>query len=662
MRPDRQSLQIDDPSISTLIEHLHCPHSGTMTDITDTACSPDGASIACSIEVATENEHGKQHIVHVVDVETEKLTRLEPGVCPTWSSDGNLLAYCAGDSEIAVRAITTNSTRRYRFPGNIEDVRFSPRGSRLLARVAEPGAHRSTANGATIAPVDKKRDDDGTPTDTRTVSEAAPRIQRTTETLGWRRLWVLDVETNEDAYLLSPEQVNIWEADWAGDDVVAIASDKPDENAWFDAQVVVLSAGTTPRKLEMPEGQFGFVRGSADGTHVACIVAFCSDRGLVAGNVMLADLENGQVERIHTDGVDITSLEWRENASLLASGQRNLETVVGVISPSGSWRPVWATEERTCGHWYPEAEPLTGAGADSFAAVVHSYYEPPALTLFDSFGERRVIDTAHAGTDELVKRGGSLRRERWNAPDGLEIEGLLAIPDAPGPRPMLVLIHGGPVAAYRASWHLIYGWTQLLVAAGFAVLHPNPRGSGGRGQAFANLVRGDIGGADTADIASGVLAMIDSGTADPSGVSVAGRSYGGFMAAWLITRTADFTAAIVMAPATNWYSLHFSTNLTRFAETFLGDEVTNPNGYYFTRSPVFFADRANGPVLNIAGAGDLTAPPSQSMEFHQALGHHGRDSTLVIYPEDGHHIESHHATIDLMHRIIHFLGSNTGTR
>ncbi|WP_205749992.1 prolyl oligopeptidase family serine peptidase [Brevibacterium sp. S22] len=633
-----------------------------MRDVTDVTCSPDGTSIACSIEVAAENKHGRQHIVYIIDVETGKLTRLEPGVRPTWSGDGNLLAYCVGDSEIAVRAITTNSTRRYRFQGIIEDVRFSARGSRLLARVAEPGAHRSTANGATVVPGDEKGDDGGTSPDIRTVGEAAPRVERTIETQGWRRLWVLDVETHEPAQLLSPEQVNIWEADWAGDEVVAIASDRPDENAWYDAQVVVLSVRTAARKLEMPEGQFGFVRGSSDGTHVACIAAFCSDRGLVAGNVMLADLESGQVEHVLTDDVDITSLAWRDNASLLASGQRNLETVVGVISLSGSWRPVWATEERTCGHWYPAVEPLTEAGADSFAAVVHSYYEPPALTLFGPFGERRIIDTANKGTDELVKRGGSLRIERWNAPDGLKVESLLAIPDTPGPHPMLVLIHGGPVAAYRTSWHLIYGWTQLLVAAGFAVLHPNPRGSGGRGQSFAKLVRGDIGGADTTDITSGVRAMVNRGVADPSRVSVAGRSYGGFMAAWSITQTTDFTAAIVMAPATNWCSLHFSSNLTRFAETFLGDEVTNPNGYYFTRSPVFFADQVNGPVLNIAGAGDLTAPPTQSMEFHQALGHQGRDSTLVIYPEDGHHIESRHATIDLMHRIIDFLGSTAGTR
>ncbi len=55
----------------------------------------------------------------------------------------------------------------------------------------------------------------------------------------------------------------------------------------------------------------------------------------------------------------------------------------------------------------------------------------------------------------------------------------------------------------------------LLAAAGYAVLLPNPRGSTGRGHAFAQAVIGDCGGKDFEDIMAGVNWCIAEGLADP---------------------------------------------------------------------------------------------------------------------------------------------------
>ena len=85
------------------------------------------------------------------------------------------------------------------------------------------------------------------------------------------------------------------------------------------------------------------------------------------------------------------------------------------------------------------------------------------------------------------------------------------VPDGPGRHPLLVHVHGGPVWAYRNRWAMGYPFTPFLVSRGYAVLHPNPRGSGGRGQEFADLVVGDMGGDDAGDVLAGVEAMVDRG-------------------------------------------------------------------------------------------------------------------------------------------------------
>jgi len=44
--------------------------------------------------------------------------------------------------------------------------------------------------------------------------------------------------------------------------------------------------------------------------------------------------------------------------------------------------------------------------------------------------------------------------------------------------------------------------------------YPNPRGSSGRGQAFARQVLHDMGGADAGDYLSGIDDLVDSGKVD----------------------------------------------------------------------------------------------------------------------------------------------------
>ncbi len=627
------------------------PGLGQIIDITELAPSPTGGRIAFTGTVQNTADEPAHTAVYLVDVSSGRVTEIGGSGSAAWSADGALLAYIDGPSTVTVLRSATDERRTFTLPGTVEYLRFAANSPLILAGVADAGADRSGAQGS------------GGVHEIHHPS-AVPYVEGGRGSAGWRRVVSIDTErvcAQDSVVRLSAERCAIWGADWCLGGVVAIASDLPDEGSWYRARIVRFDGpDEEPTVVVSSECQLGLLSVSPDGRAAAFVEAICSDRGVIAGDAKILDVHTGTVVAIDSAGVDVSSLTWRNDATLLASGQRHLDTVVAEVGRDGSWRELWSSGERSCGSWYPNAVPVHAGDPNAFLATFHAYGQPPALTLVSSSGERVILDTAHAGTQYLREVGGSLTAVTWPAPDGLEIEGLLATPDSAGPHPLVMLIHGGPVAAYRPSWQLIYGWTPLLVAAGYAVLHPNPRGSGGRGQLFASLVRGDMGGDDTADFTSAADALAARGIIDIDRVAVTGRSYGGYMSSWLITQVGRFAAAIPMAPVANWLSQHFTSNLGAFDETFLGDVVTNPAGKFFSRSPVFFAGQVRTPVLNIAGGQDKCTPPSQAIEFHRALIERGLDSTLVVYPSEGHHIESPAAVADLHQRMLAFLAEHLG--
>ena len=166
-------------------------------------------------------------------------------------------------------------------------------------------------------------------------------------------------------------------------------------------------------------------------------------------------------------------------------------------------------------------------------------------------------------------------------------------------------VHGGPVGAYQRGWSMRDPAVPLLVSRGYAVLHPNPRGSSGRGREFAAAVVGDMGGADTWDYLSGIDAMVERGIADPARIGTMGVSYGGFMSAWLVTQDQRFRAAVAGSPVTEWYSFTFTTNIPGWGLWFLDNADPEATGnQVHTRSPVLHASKAGTPTLLTAGARD----------------------------------------------------------
>ena len=85
---------------------------------------------------------------------------------------------------------------------------------------------------------------------------------------------------------------------------------------------------------------------------------------------------------------------------------------------------------------------------------------------------------------------------------GYPVHGWLVLPDGPGPHPVLLLVHGGPHAAYTPA---VFDEAQVYAGAGYAVVMGNPRGSAGYGQDHGRAVVGALGTVDIDDL----LALLD---------------------------------------------------------------------------------------------------------------------------------------------------------
>jgi dipeptidyl aminopeptidase/acylaminoacyl peptidase len=599
----------------------------------DVALSADGKRIAAAVS-ASFRERGKSIEVRlwIGDVDGE-LQPGELGAIPRFSPEGSRLAYASDRGHEGRRSLWVDGAELGEIPGSVEDIAWSPDGARLLVLAADLGADRAGADTAT-----KIKEAGAVPED--------PKVVRPAQF--WRRLWLVDAATG-DTLDVTPQDVNVFELGWAGGKVAAVCTDEPSESAWYQAWVGLIDLGTREvEPVHTPKWQLQAPRISPGG-RVAWIEGFSSDRGVATGTVHV--LGQGPVApELHA-----TWIEFAGEDSLWVAGWRDNGSFAGRLSlrGSGSYEEL-AGGEATFGPRYAPALAVSADGSRA-AAAYESADEPPEVVLWEN-GDRRTLTSLNA---EIAPEVASIewRGYRWKALDGLEIQGLLALPRdrEDGPLPLLVDVHGGPTGCWFWSFAPGYGFANLLAGAGYAMLFPNVRGSTGRGPAFAEANLGDMGGGDLQDILTGIDALVRDGIADDKRVAITGGSYGGFMASWAVTQTDRFAAAIPMAVVTDWVSFHYTTNIGQFDALFLQADPDDPSGDYTQRSPVYHAAKCRTPTLILHGEDDLCTPLPQAVEFYNALVEAGCEAELVVYPREGHGLTEREHQIDAWNRVREWL-------
>ncbi|MGH8295341.1 MAG: S9 family peptidase [Steroidobacteraceae bacterium] len=625
------------------------PGSGLIADATEISAHGSRAVFTGSLIDAANEAVSRICVTDLASGDTRVLT-FGPITdrAPKLSPDGRQIAFLsdrrkAGDFQLYLLDGQTGECRATPpVDGWVEYLHWSPSGRRILLGVAGHGADLAGAQGAAASK-----------TSGHDLPPWLPIVDTGEEAYRWRRAWVYDLEENRVSQF-SPADSNVWEAAWCGNDAItAVVSPGPSEGLWYTARLSVIEEGGASREVYAPQDQLGWPSGSPSGRHIAVVEALCSDRWIVAGDLRLIDRRSGEVRKCATKGIDVTHTEWRSDRHLLLAGHQGFETVVALYDvQAGELEEVWRSEEITTGGFYAAVagfgEPgdcaLVGEGfrrAPEIAVIRRGKYQP-----VKSFGPG-------PGAQEALSALGGVETVKWQAPDGLEIQGLLLKPAGRPPYPLILNVHGGPVWHYRPFWlgrRSIA--TLMLLKRGYAMFLPNPRGSTGRGQAFVRPVLGDMGGADTHDYLSGLDHLAAQGIADPARLGVTGGSYGGYMTAWLITQDPRFAAAVAVSPVTNQVTEHLISNIPHFVSLFLEDKYTNPGGKYFDRSPINFAHRAKTPTLSTCGVLDRCTPPEEAVQFHNALLENGVKSALLTYPQEGHGVRKWPATVDYSARTV----------
>jgi len=227
----------------------------------------------------------------------------------------------------------------------------------------------------------------------------------------------------------------------------------------------------------------------------------------------------------------------------------------------------------------------------------------------------------------------------FEARDGLTLHGYLTIPKgAEAKIPTVLLVHGGPWARDTWGYSPIVQW---LANRGYAVLQVNFRGSTGYGKAFLNGGNREWAAKMHDDLIDSVNWAVSEGIADPARIAIMGGSYGGYATLVGLTFTPDmFAAGVDIVGPSNLITLMQSippywAPMKAMFEQRVGNLETEAE-FLKSRSPLFFADRIEKPLLIGQGANDPRVKQAESEQIVSAMRQANRPVEYLLYTDEGH--------------------------
>ena len=210
--------------------------------------------------------------------------------------------------------------------------------------------------------------------------------------------------------------------------------------------------------------------------------------------------------------------------------------------------------------------------------------------------------------------------------------------DAAKKYPLLLEIHGGPVANYGPRFAIEI---QLYAAQGYIVVYANPRGSSSYGEKFGNLIHHDYPNHDFDDLMSVTDAVIAKGGVDERNLFVTGGSGGGVLTAWIVGHTDRFRAAAVAKPVINWMSFALTSDGGALYSRYWFPGVPWEHAeHYLKRSPLMYVGNVKTPTMLITGEADNRTPISETEQYFTALKLSKVPTQMVRIPGASHTINA----------------------
>ena len=630
-----------DPRIEQLLTQL-----GKVQPIEAVAISPDGKQLAWVIErqgkstievAAADGSHA-----HALSAAAKPGNCSEAGIA--WAPDSRHLAFVSNCS------VDLTSTKVMQNSIYLADTHGNDAPARLAELQGYARALQWTADGKSLGFL-------YVPGATRHASALAAAKPAAGE-VGVTGVEVQHVASIDIAsgtlHELTPAGMYAYEFNWSPDGtrIAYTAAPPPGDNNWWIAKLYVQPAQPDAAATVVVDPaaassgslhglQIALPRWSPDGSRIAFIGGLMSDQGATGGDIYAVPANGGTLTNL-TPGIHVTPswFGWSGPQSLrvdqISNGQVQLADYA-VHGDRATQQKVWFTLSASVGDGTAALAVSLSRDQQQIAFIQSSYSAAPEVHA-GALGH--AAPAAVTSFNAALKPAwGKAESVEWNN-EGFHVQGWLLYPANYDPKktyPMIVSVHGGPSSTLLPYWPAV-GYTAVPFSTlGYFVFFPNPRGSYGQGEKFVQANRRDFGYGDLRDTLAGIDAVEKKLPIDDKRLGLTGWSYGGFMSMFAPTQTQRFRAVVAGAGISNWQSYYGENLIDQWMPPFFGASVYDDPAVYAKSSAINFIKQVKTPMLIVVGDRDAECPAPQSFEMWHALRAQGVPTSLVVYPNEGHH-------------------------
>ncbi|MEV7966286.1 S9 family peptidase [Sphaerisporangium sp. NPDC088356] len=394
--------------------------------------------------------------------------------------------------------------------------------------------------------------------------------------------------------------------------------------------LVAIDAATGERRVLASSDEHDFsgpVKISPDGTKVACWRELhAGEERAVEFSLWIADLATGEGSALTTDLAPSATVWAVDSGSVYVVADDRGRRPIFQVGLTGDQVRLTPGDEAFL-------EPCPSPDG-RYLYALRSSVAGPAVPVRIALEGGEVTELPSPAP--AIEIPGTLTEVTAVADDGVEIRGWLVLPpgaSAGNPAPLLLWIHGGPLASWTDwSWR----WNPWIMAEhGYAVLMPDPCLSTGYGQEMIQRGWGDWGPRTHADLMAITDACVARPDIDAERTGVMGGSFGGYMANWVAGHTDRFRAVVTHASLWNLDQFAGTTDSALYWQREFGKPGADR---YRLLSPHHSLDEIRTPMLVIHGDKDYRVPIGEALRLWWDLRRSSVESKFLYFPDENHWI------------------------
>lgn len=275
--------------------------------------------------------------------------------------------------------------------------------------------------------------------------------------------------------------------------------------------------------------------------------------------------------------------------------------------------------------------------------------------------EGKIVNTIedNKAVKQLVSDYGFCKREPFSftTSEGVALNGWMVKPkdfDANKKYPVIMHQYSGP-----GSQQVTNSWSagsmgqggafdSYLAQEGFIVVSVDGRGTGGRGSEFEKCTYLNLGNLESKDQVETALYVGSLPYVDKDRIGIWGWSYGGFNTLMSMSEGRGvFRAGVAIAPPTNWKYYD-----SVYTERYMRTPKENPDGY--ATNPIERAPKLHGALLICHGTADDNVHPQNTYEYSEALVQADKDFRELFYTNRNHSIFGGNTRNHLLRQVAQF--------